>query len=486
MLRKIVVAWTLMVLAPVAFAAESANLTLNDIPQCGVCDPVFFGFGTFANRQSQLLCISSTLQAQSTCALTDFPCICANEALSKKIESCISSQCPPRDALTTAKIVKDLCGAPKRNISLAVWLVSLVNIVFSTLFYILRLVSRAVLRQRVDVSDVFLGISVAFTFPILWTAFSLAAAGLGQDAWNIPPDNITRIFYLYWWDEIFYQGGLPLTRISFLCFYLKLFPQDSIRKASFILIGLNVANFIAFVTASIFQCVPIYGAWTFWDGSFQGHCNDLHLQSWIQAGFNIGMDLMVIILPLPALAKLSISRSRKIRIVGMFSLGFFVTIISVLRLKTLVVFANSMNVSYDYVEPGLYSVIEACISIICACLPAVRALLITLMPNIFTLSANRSRLSSGKGVRDESSRQKFDRLKDYNSYDSPISPSSAVKPKWPIHNDAELFSDSKSESNVELMPMGITRTEVSVESGLREESDDKTARNTNWNWPLPH
>ncbi|KAI1148329.1 hypothetical protein F4825DRAFT_434402 [Nemania diffusa] len=465
MLGRMMVAWALMVLASVALAADSANLTLADIPQCGT------------------ICIGTTVAAQTTCALTDFPCICANKALNKKIESCISSQCPPREALLTARIVKDTCGVPKRNISLAVWLVSLINIVFGAFFYFLRLLSRAVLHQKVDASDIFLGISVAFTFPVLWVAFSLAAIGLGQDSWNIPPDNITRIFYLYWWAEIFYQGGLPLTRISFLCFYLKLFPQEWIRRACFILIALNAADFIAFVFASVFQCFPIYGAWTVWDGSFHGHCNNLHIQSWIQAGINIAMDLLVIILPLPALSSLAISRGRKIHIIVMFSLGFFITIISVIRLKTLVVFANSTNPSYDYVEPGLYSIIEASVGIICACLPAVRALLITVMPGIFPGSVNRSRLSSGNTPRTESSRQKFDRLVDYNSYNDPTSPSAAT-PQWPTHSN-EMFTDSKTASNVELMPMETRQAEISLESGLHGEADDNPARDKNSNWSLP-
>ncbi|KAJ8120621.1 hypothetical protein ONZ43_g2716 [Nemania bipapillata] len=446
MLGRMMVAWVWVALVSVVFAADSTNLTLNDIPQCGT------------------ICIGTTVAAQSSCALTDFPCICANEALSKKIESCISTQCPPREALLTARIVKDTCGVPKRNRSLAVWLVSLVNIIFSAFFYFLRLMSRVVLRQKIDASDVFLGISVAFTFPVLWVAFSLAAVGLGQDAWNIPPDNITRIFYLYWWAEIFYQGGLPLTRISFLCFYLKIFPQERIRRVSFVLIGLNAADFIAFVFASIFQCYPIYGAWT--------------------AGINIAMDLMVIILPLPVLSNLTISRGRKIHIIVMFSLGFFITIISVIRLKTLVVFANSTNVSYDYVEPGLYSIIEASIGIICACLPAVRALLITVMPSVFHPTVIRSIISSGKGPRTESSRQKFDRLQESNSYDDPTSPST-TKPRWPTH-DNEMFTNPNSESNVELMPLEVRRGEVSLESGLHEEADSKLARNTNSSWPLAH
>jgi hypothetical protein len=97
---------------------------------------------------------------------------------------------------------------------------------------------------------------------------------------------------LYWWAEIFYQAALPLTRISILFFYLKVFPQDSIRWASFILMGLNVAYLIAFEIATIFQCYPIYGAWTFWDGSFDGHCNNIHLQSWLSAAFNILLGML--------------------------------------------------------------------------------------------------------------------------------------------------------------------------------------------------
>jgi hypothetical protein len=141
-----------------------------------------------------------------------------------------------------------------------------------------------------------------------------------------------------------------------------------------------------------------------------------------------------------------------------------------------------MNVSYDYVEPGLYSIIEASIGIICGCLPAVRALLITVMPSVFHPTVNRSKLSSGKGPRTESGRQKFDRLDESNSYDDPTSPS-ATKPRWPVHNN-EMFTDPKSASNVELMPLETRRGESSLESGLHEGADNRSARHTNGNWPL--
>lgn len=66
-----------------------------------------------------------------------------------------------------------------------------------------------------------------------------------------------------------------------------------------------------------------------------------------------------------------------------------ITVVSVLRLKSLVVFAESLNITYDYVEAACFSEIEACISITCVCLPAVRALFSKLFPALF-LSSHRS------------------------------------------------------------------------------------------------
>ncbi|KAI1112804.1 hypothetical protein F5Y14DRAFT_420284 [Nemania sp. NC0429] len=463
LLRKLVPG-ALVVSASLALAADPPDVNLNDIPQCG------------------LTCIVNTVSENSTCAVTDFPCLCANQPLAQAIQSCITTHCAPRDALAAAGIVYNVCGVPRRDISLAVRLVPSLSIILSTIFYLLRLLSRSVLHQRVDISDIVLGVSVGFTFPILWSSWGLSAAGLGKDAWNISPDGITEIFYYYWWAELFYQGGLPLTRISFLCFYLGLFPQAKFRLACNILIGLNAANFIAFVIASIFQCYPIYGAWTFWDGSFTGHCNDVHIQSWIQAGINIAFDLVVVIMPLPLLSSLSTSLSRKIHIIIMFSLGFFITIISIIRLNALVVFRNSSNVSYDYVRLGLYSTIEACVGIICACLPTFRALLLTVIPNLSTLTTNRSKFSNSNPRRDQSSRQNFDRLEDSSVHDNPTSPVRS-KSKWSGRSD-DLFTDSQSASDVELAAMKVGVTGTRLESKPREgQNDDKQDGTTSWSGP---
>lgn len=451
MLGRILVLWTLGITASVAFTPLPPNNNINDIPECG------------------RLCIVKTVSEKSSCPLTDFHCVCANDILTAEIESCVITECSPRDALKTTRIAKDLCGVPRRTRALAVWLVPLLNISISTIFYFLRLLTRAILRQGIDAGDLALGSSVALTFPVLWTIVKVANYGLGEDAWNLPPENITHILYLYWWAEIFYQAGLPLTRISILCFYLKIFPQERIRKAVFILIGLNFANLIAFVIASIFQCYPIHGAWTFWDGSFHGQCNNVHLQSWIQAGVNILFDLTVIILPLPPLARLTASRARKVQILIMFSVGFTVTIISIVRLKSLAPFANTINISYDYVEPGLYSIVEASAGIICACLPAIRALLAIYMPKLFAPTANRSGFTASdeETANEEAARQKSRRLNEsYDSFSAPRSPIDGTT-DWFAKSDAFLVK--VSERNTELMPMRAQRGASNREHGQDEK-----------------
>lgn len=61
---------------------------------------------------------------------------------------------------------------------------------------------------------------------------------------------------------------------------------------------------------------------------------------------------------------------------------FSVTIISVVRLQSLILFANSANISWDYTAAAYWSTLEIHVGIICACLPSCRHLLISLGASI--------------------------------------------------------------------------------------------------------
>lgn len=140
-----------------------------------------------------------------------------------------------------------------------------------------------------------------------------------------------------------------MTKISILLFYLKVFPGKNIRLGCWILIGLNVAYFIAFELVSIFQCTPIEGAWRAWDKEFPAKCNNINMQGWMAAILNIVLDVATLCLPLWELYKLSLSRKKKIQIMLMFSVGFLYVPRSIyFRRQSLTCPVSPSSVLFDY------------------------------------------------------------------------------------------------------------------------------------------
>jgi hypothetical protein len=119
-----------------------------------------------------------------------------------------------------------------------------------------------------------------------------------------------------------YLSLLPFTKISILFFYLRIFPEKRFRRIVYVLIACNVSYAITFVLISVFQCRPLSGAWTRWDGSFQGSCNNINIQAWMAAALNIVLDGATLTLPLPSLYKLKLSTKKKLQVLAMFGVGF--------------------------------------------------------------------------------------------------------------------------------------------------------------------
>ncbi|KAF4996192.1 hypothetical protein FGRMN_4640 [Fusarium graminum] len=226
-------------------------------------------------------------------------------------------------------------------------------------------------------------LAVAMMLPLNGLSVKISRVGLGKDIWNVEPDAITDFLYLFYWDSLLYLGVLPITKISILLFYLKVFPGQKIRMTCWIFIGLNVAYFIAFELVSIFQCSPIEGAWRAWDKEFPAKCNDINMQGWMAAIINIFLDVGTLVIPLKELYRLSLSTKKKIQLMMMFSIGIFVTAVSAVRLQSLASYATTDNVTQDYVEIGYWSTIEVPVGIICACMPSIRSLFGTLFPRVF-------------------------------------------------------------------------------------------------------
>ena len=126
---------------------------------------------------------------------------------------------------------------------------------------------------------------------------------------------------IFFWGELTYLCALPLTKISILFFYLRIFPRQAFKYCVWALMAANIGYLISFELISIFQCNPVNAAWRRWDGEYPSKCNNINLQGWLSAAFNIVLDLCILILPMPELYNLSMTSKKKVHIMLMFSVG---------------------------------------------------------------------------------------------------------------------------------------------------------------------
>lgn len=85
-------------------------------------------------------------------------------------------------------------------------------------------------------------------------------------------------------------------------------------------------------------------------------------------------------IPLSQLPGLKLHWKKKVSVGLMFFVGTFVTVVSVLRLQSLMKYASSTNVTWDNTSVAIWSTIELNVGMICTSLPTIRLLAVRAWP----------------------------------------------------------------------------------------------------------
>ncbi|KAI0120996.1 50S ribosomal protein L36e [Xylariales sp. AK1849] len=335
-----------------------------------------------------------TYLVQSTCNSTDYACFCANTTLLNNVETCTLGSCTIKESLAARNATNTMCGVPIRDNTMVTPIVTALSGSLAIVAVAIRLVDSR--RRGLDGGDICAVMGLGCALPMGILEFVVSVDGSGKDIWAIPFDKIKRIIMFTWVTEFMYMASLGFTKIAILLFYLRIFPVDELRRICWITIGICSAYIPVFVLTTVFHCTPVSYTWTSWTGETIGTCANFNTFAWAHAIINIVLDIWIIGLPLPQIQKLQVRTRRKIHLVIMFSVGLFITIVSIVRLSSLVQFASTMNATYDNVPTSYWSVLEAFVSIICCCLPAVRALFHHVFPSCFGSTNGGSSTQPGK------------------------------------------------------------------------------------------
>ncbi|RAR00918.1 integral membrane protein [Stemphylium lycopersici] len=263
-------------------------------------------------------CLESSLQAQNTCAPTNITCICNNEALMGSIQGCVLTSCTLKQALAAQNATQTMCEQPVRDITHITPIVTGVSGGAAVIAVIARCI---LVGKAFAVDDVFALVALLSALPMGILEFFMSADGFGKDIWTVESEKIYRIVKFTWLTEVFYFAAVAFTKISFLCFCLRIFPRQGFRRLAYFLLATSLAYGIAFTVTCLFNCTPISYIWTNWDGEHSGTCINFHIFAWAHAAINIILDVTILAIPIPELLRLSMSMRKKLYIIAMFSVG---------------------------------------------------------------------------------------------------------------------------------------------------------------------
>ncbi|KAH9874865.1 hypothetical protein J1614_004352 [Plenodomus biglobosus] len=215
-------------------------------------------------------------------------------------------------------------------------------------------------------------------------------AGGGRHSMFIPfPEGLVDILRNLYFSIIFYNVSLFFTKISILLQYERIFSVSDMRIPLRIVTAICVAYGIAVLFTSIFSCFPIRAYWHVLEKP-NAHCLPSKILWYVHASFNILCDILVAGLPVRVIWKLQISKQQKIALIGILTIGWFVCIVSILRLHALTdLVANLDDTTYHGAAASYWSTIEMNMAILCASLPALKPLFVNIIPGFSSHKGSR-------------------------------------------------------------------------------------------------
>lgn len=193
---------------------------------------------------------------------------------------------------------------------------------------------------------------------------------LGKHADELDLQTIIRFMQFVFPAQLLYVVALAFIKLSLLAFYWRLFSVRS--KIPIILAAvLVVAWGIAVNFALIFTCKPVEAQWDF--TITDAVCLDTK-RVYLGASIpNVITDIILLVLPLPYVWSLNAPITQRLILGGMFLLGVFVSVVSVVRLSILMGLnlANG-DVTYNLSQVFIWSLVEVQVGLICGCLPSLR------------------------------------------------------------------------------------------------------------------
>ncbi|WYZ39851.1 hypothetical protein EsH8_IV_000192 [Colletotrichum jinshuiense] len=314
----------------------------------------------------------------SSCSLTNQTCICNDTVLAGYVETCVLANCTVKESLS--------CGVPMAQKDTVMKWFRAVLFGLPTFFIVVRVSNKWMKLSSWGWDDATIIGAYIVLAAFLPAAYLAEDSGAGRDIWTLKPDQITQFLLLFLIFGMLYMTCIALIKSSILFLYLRIFPDERFRKILWCTQVFNLLLWISFISTTFASCQPLNFFWNGWTKETEGKCFNLNAFAMCHGAINVALDFWILILPSTQVLGLRMQLKRKIGVLLMFGVGIFLTAVSAYRIKALLIFATSYNLTADSFQSSLWSHIELCVGIFVACLPSTRQLWRTIFPKILEVT----------------------------------------------------------------------------------------------------
>ncbi|KAL2860786.1 uncharacterized protein BJX67DRAFT_326749 [Aspergillus lucknowensis] len=273
-----------------------------------------------------------------------------------------------------------MAGNGIEDISYRVWIGTILTAVLATIAVVLRFVSRYIVKAGLWWDDWVIVVSLIVNWGMAITRWiQIFKFHLGEHVYDITEYDIVGYQKSFLAIQLIYFTNASLTKSSLLLLYRRIFGiVRPFRIALAISWFLVLGWFVACVIASIAGCRPVEYFWTRFEAPREaapagGSCfNEVAFFRWNGIA-NMLLDILMLVLPLPMVWRMKMSRRRRMLLTGVFLMGGFVCVVSLLRIVSFNV-SDRGDPTYTQVPSSTWSSVEQGIGIVCACLPTLRPL----------------------------------------------------------------------------------------------------------------
>lgn len=198
---------------------------------------------------------------------------------------------------------------------------------------------------------------------------------MGTHGWDLPGlDIVVTFFKLLYATQVLYHANLLFIKLTLLFQYYRLvYLIDEYKIPYMAIMAISVLWALISICLLAFSCAPIAA---FWDKTIPNFTCNFSTGLVASVG-NIVTDFVILILPIPVVLQLNMGTAQKVATLGIFGVGSFACVVSILRL---VLLPTARDVTYTAAITASWTLAELTAGLICPCLMTLRPLLRRVAP----------------------------------------------------------------------------------------------------------